>query len=142
MQIQHLHINNLQEINSVAKAFLEIFPNKKVFAFFGEMGSGKTTFIKELCVELGVIGNSNSPTFALVNEYSTKDNQIIYHFDFYRINKISEAYDLGYEEYFYSGNYCFIEWPEKIEELLPENFVKVNIRVNDDNSRTITFGIK
>jgi len=142
LQIQHLHINNLQEINSVAKAFLEIFPNKKVFAFFGEMGSGKTTFIKELCVELGVIGNSNSPTFALVNEYSTKDNQIIYHFDFYRINKISEAYDLGYEEYFYSGNYCFIEWPEKIEELLPENFVKVNIRVNDDNSRTITFGIK
>ncbi|OFX19952.1 MAG: tRNA (adenosine(37)-N6)-threonylcarbamoyltransferase complex ATPase subunit type 1 TsaE [Bacteroidetes bacterium GWA2_31_9] len=140
--MQHLHINNLQEINSVAKAFLEIFPNKKVFAFFGEMGSGKTTFIKELCVELGVIGNSNSPTFALVNEYSTKDNQIIYHFDFYRINKISEAYDLGYEEYFYSGNYCFIEWPEKIEELLPENFVKVNIRVNDDNSRTITFGIK
>ena len=142
MQIQHLHINNLQEINSVAKAFLEIFPNKKVFAFFGEMGSGKTTFIKELCNELGVIGNSNSPTFALVNEYSTKDNQIIYHFDFYRINKISEAYDLGYEEYFYSGNYCFIEWPEKIEELLPENFVKVNIWVNDDNSRTITFGIK
>lgn len=141
MYSKYLKINTLQEINSVAKEFIKLFPNDKVFAFFGEMGSGKTTFIKQLCVELGVIGNSNSPTFALVNEYPTKDNQIIYHFDFYRINKISEAYDLGYEEYFYSGNYCFIEWPEKIEELLPENFVKVNIRVNDDNSRTLIFSL-
>lgn len=138
MQSKSLTISNLSVINSVAKDFLKLFPNQKVFAFFGEMGSGKTTFIKELCSELGVIGNSNSPTFALVNEYTTNDNQIIYHFDFYRINKVSEAYDLGYEEYFYSGNYCFIEWPEKIEELLPEDLVKVSITVNDDNSRLLT----
>ncbi|OFX50726.1 MAG: tRNA (adenosine(37)-N6)-threonylcarbamoyltransferase complex ATPase subunit type 1 TsaE [Bacteroidetes bacterium GWA2_30_7] len=141
MHSKSLIISHLKEINSVAKAFLELFPNDKVFAFFGTMGSGKTTFIKAICKELGVIGNSNSPTFALVNEYPTKSNQIIYHFDFYRINNISEVYDLGYEEYFYSGNYCFIEWPEKIEELLPENFVKVNITVNDDNSRTLTIEI-
>lgn len=139
MQYSSLKISNLKEINTVAKSFLKLFPTQKVFAFFGEMGSGKTTFIKELCVELGVIGNSNSPTFALVNEYPTIDSQIIYHFDFYRINKVSEAYDLGYEEYFFSGNYCFIEWPEKIEELLPEDLIKVSITVNDDNSRTLTF---
>jgi tRNA threonylcarbamoyladenosine biosynthesis protein TsaE len=111
--------------------------NKKVFAFFGPMGVGKTTFIKALCNELGVVEIVTSPTFALINEYQTSNGEIIYHFDFYRIEKIEEVFDFGYEDYFYSGNYCFIEWPDKIAEILPENVVFVQMVENEDGSRTI-----
>ena len=103
------------------------------------MGAGKTTFIKAICKELGVIDQVSSPTFALVNEYKVKHADSIFHFDFYRINAIEEVYELGYEEYFYSGNLCLIEWPEMIDELLPENCLKVKISVNPDQSRTLSF---
>jgi len=104
------------------------------------MGAGKTTFIKTICNELGVENMVNSPTFAIINEYFTLAGESVYHFDFYRIKKKEEVLDIGYEEYFYSGNYCFMEWPEKIEELLPENVVYVTINENvDDGSRTIQF---
>jgi tRNA threonylcarbamoyladenosine biosynthesis protein TsaE len=102
------------------------------------MGAGKTTLIKAICSEAGVAENVTSPTFSLVNAYKTSDNKTIYHFDFYRINNISEVYDLGYEEYFYSGEMCFIEWPEMIEELLPENTLRIYIKVVDDNKRELT----
>ena len=109
-----------------------------VIAFYGKMGAGKTTFIKALCEELGVEDVITSPTFAIVNEY-TVDSQSIYHFDFYRIKKIEEVYDMGYEDYFYSGNLCLIEWPELIEELLPENALRVTIEEQPDGSRIIAW---
>ena len=137
--MQHtIKINTLKDLPNAAKQFLELSEGKKNFAFYGAMGAGKTTFIKALCKQLGVSDNVNSPTFSLVNEYHTSTDSIIFHFDFYRIKSISEAYDLGYEDYFYSNNYCFIEWPEKVEELLPDNVVKVNISVDKDDFRTIT----
>lgn len=132
-----LELKSLSELNVVADKFLHLMKDKKIFAFFGSMGVGKTTFIKALCNELGVVEIVTSPTFALVNEYQTGSNNVIYHFDFYRIEKIDEVYDLGYEEYFFSGNYCFIEWPEKIAEILPEDIVYVHIVENNDGSRTI-----
>jgi len=132
-----IELKSLSDLNIVADKFLRLMKGKKVFAFFGPMGVGKTTFIKALCNELGVIEIVTSPTFALINEYQTGSNDVIYHFDFYRIEKIEEVYDFGYEDYFYSGNYCFIEWPEKVAELLPENVVYVNIVENKDGSRTI-----
>ena len=110
-----------------------------MFAFYGEMGAGKTTFIKAICEELGVEDVITSPTFAIVNEYSLADGDCIYHFDFYRIKKLEEVYDMGFEDYFYSGALCFIEWPELIEEVLPEDAVKVNITENADGSRTINY---
>lgn len=106
---------------------LEAFPEERFFAFFGKMGVGKTTLIKELCAVLGVEDNVCSPTFAIVNEYVSGAGEPVYHFDFYRLKTLAEAYDLGYEEYFYSGCYCFTEWTEKIEELLPERYVRVEI---------------
>lgn len=132
-------LKSLSELSVVADKFLRLTKDKKVFAFFGPMGVGKTTFIKALCNELGVIEIVTSPTFALVNEYQTAKGNIIYHFDFYRINKIEEAYDFGYEDYFYSDNYCFIEWPDKVAELLPEDVVFVQMIENEDGSRTINF---
>ena len=134
-----LTLKSLSDLNVVADKFLRIMRGKKVFAFFGPMGVGKTTFIKALCNELGVVEIVTSPTFALVNEYQTGSGEVIYHFDFYRINKIEEVYDLGYEDYFYSGNYCFIEWPDKIAELLPENIAYVQLVENKDGSRTINW---
>lgn len=131
------HLKSLTELPVVADKFLRQTRDKKVFAFFGPMGVGKTTFIKALCNELGVVEIVTSPTFALVNEYQTAAGMIIYHFDFYRINKIEEVYDFGYEDYFYSNNYCFIEWPDKIAEILPENVVYVQMLENEDGSRTI-----
>ena len=114
-----------------------------VIAFYGKMGAGKTTFIKALCEELGVEDVITSPTFAIVNEYSLplggRLEGALYHFDFYRIKKIEEVYDMGYEDYFYSGNLCLIEWPELIEELLPENALRVTIEEQPDGSRTITW---
>ena len=124
-------INNISELPSIAQQLIKAFADKKVIAFYGEMGAGKTTLIKAICEALGVKENISSPTFSLVNEYKAASGQKIYHFDFYRINKLSEAYDMGYEEYFYSKAYCFIEWPEKIAELLPEDVLKVNISVKD-----------
>ena len=115
----------------MARKLLQEFPDDRFFAFFGKMGVGKTTLIKEICAELGVADNVCSPTFAIVNEYTGGDGEPIYHFDFYRMKSVAEAYDIGYEEYFYSGCYCFTEWTEKVEELLPERHVRVEMEEND-----------
>ncbi|NOR75185.1 MAG: tRNA (adenosine(37)-N6)-threonylcarbamoyltransferase complex ATPase subunit type 1 TsaE [Draconibacterium sp.] len=122
----------------MAKELISQFPSQRVFALYGKMGAGKTTFIQAICNSLGSNDNVTSPTFAIINEYNTKDLSSIYHFDFYRIENLEEAYDLGYEDYLFSGNYCFIEWPEMIESLLPENITKVNIEVLDNESRIIS----
>ncbi len=132
-----LKIENLDQIQAVAKEFISYIKEKKVFAFYGSMGAGKTTFIKALCEELGSPDIVTSPTFTLVNEYLTESGNVVYHFDFYRIEKKEEAFDFGFEEYLYSGNLCFIEWPEKIESLLPDSAIKVRILVNNNNSRSI-----
>jgi len=132
-----IKISNLDSIKEAASAFVQQIGDRKVFAFYGSMGAGKTTFVKAICEELGVEDVITSPTFAIINEYHAHDD-IIYHFDFYRIKKLEEVYDMGYEDYFYSGALCFIEWPELIEELLPEDAVKVSIKENPDGSRTVT----
>jgi tRNA threonylcarbamoyladenosine biosynthesis protein TsaE len=108
-----------------------------VFAFYGKMGAGKTTFVKAICEELGVEDVITSPTFAIINEY--EGDETIYHFDFYRIKKLEEVYDMGYEDYFYSGALCFIEWPELIEEILPDDAVRVSITEQQDGSRLVKF---
>lgn len=120
----------------MARELLGAFPDERFFAFFGKMGVGKTTLIKELCAALGVEDNVCSPTFAIVNEYCRGNAEPVYHFDFYRLKSVAEAYDIGYEEYFYSGCYCFTEWTEKIEELLPERHVRVDI-IETDGRRTL-----
>ena len=122
-----LEIQDIEQLHKVANDILTTFQEERFFAFFGKMGVGKTTLIKELCVVLGVTDNVCSPTFAIVNEYSDQNHEPVYHFDFYRMKSIAEAYDIGYEEYFYSGNYCFTEWTEKIEEILPEHYVRVDM---------------
>jgi len=131
----------LENIDNVAKQFLDYIKKNmsgiNCLAFYGKMGSGKTTFIKSLCKQLGVKETVTSPTFAIINEYKTSNNKEIYHFDFYRIEKIEEAYDFGYEDYFYSSNYCFIEWPELIEEILPENFIKITIQESENGDRIL-----
>ena len=134
-----LKLDNLESINAVAKTFMENVGDNTVLAFYGSMGAGKTTFIKALCKELKVKDQVNSPTFAIVNDYETQTGDHIYHFDFYRINKIEEAFDFGYEDYFYSGSYCFIEWPELVEDILPKSTLNVSIIVNPDGTRTISF---
>ena len=130
-------IKTLTEINHIASRFIQAFPADRIFAFYGNMGVGKTTFIKALCEEVQVLDYVTSPTFALINEYKTENGSTIYHFDFYRIKNIEEAFDFGYEDYFYSGSYCFIEWPELIEPLLPSIAVKVLIRETSNNKRVI-----
>jgi len=130
-------VSNLSMLQESARLLLQNFPEDRIFAFYGAMGAGKTTFIKAICHELGSSDYVTSPTFALINEYSTDNGSVIYHFDFYRIKKLEEAFDLGYEDYIYSGNYCLIEWPEMIEQLLPAGIVEVRIRETDDNSRII-----
>ena len=134
-----IKIDSLSNIHEAAKTFLANMGESKVFAFYGKMGAGKTTFIKALCEELGVEDVITSPTFALVNEYTSGSGGPIYHFDFYRIKKIDEVYVMGYEDYFYGGNLCFLEWPELIEDLLPEDVTKVHTVTEEDGSRTITF---
>lgn len=134
-----IKINNINEINMAAKQFVDAMGNNSVFAFYGKMGAGKTTFIKAVCEQLGVTDVINSPTFAIVNEYLDGRGEPIYHFDFYRIKRHQEILDIGYEDYIYSGNICFMEWPELIEELLPEDAVKVTIEEEPDGSRRITF---
>ena len=130
-------IRSLSELNKVAEKFIEAHPADRLFAFYGKMGSGKTTFIKALCEKLQVIDYVTSPTFALINVYETEQSNEIYHFDFYRINRLEELYDLGYEEYFFSDRYCFVEWPELIEPLLPPNTVKITITEIENGSRII-----
>lgn len=133
-----LNAATVHDLSKVAHELLNQFSEQRVFALHGPMGAGKTTLIKALCNELDVDDVVVSPTFALINEYRIKNGEPVYHFDFYRINSLSEVFDMGYEEYFYSGHYCFVEWPEKIEQLLPAGFVYINIHVNDGNlTRTI-----
>jgi len=131
-------IKHKSELPDVAKKLIDLFHDKKVFAFYGKMGAGKTTFIQAICRYLGTEDNITSPTFALINEYKTHEQQSIFHFDFYRIKDLEEVYDLGYEDYLYSNSYCLIEWPELIESLLPDNIVRVKIEVQNDDSRIIS----
>ncbi|OUO18351.1 tRNA (adenosine(37)-N6)-threonylcarbamoyltransferase complex ATPase subunit type 1 TsaE [Bacteroides sp. An322] len=135
-----ISIENLEQIHEAAKEFIAAMGDNTVFAFYGKMGAGKTTFIKAVCEELGVADVINSPTFAIVNEYrSDTTGELIYHFDFYRIKKLEEVYDMGYEDYFYSGALCFIEWPELIEDLLPGDAVKVSIEEQENGNRMLCF---
>ena len=136
--MQTITINNLDNIREAAREFISRMGDTTVFAFRGKMGAGKTTFIKAICEELGVEDVINSPTFAIVNAYRSATGELIYHFDFYRINKPEEAYDFGYEDYFYSGALCFIEWPEKIEDLLPGDCANIIITENENGSRSVT----
>jgi tRNA threonylcarbamoyladenosine biosynthesis protein TsaE len=133
-----IKITDLEHINEAAQTFVENIGDHTVFAFYGKMGAGKTTFIKAVCEVLGVTDVITSPTFAIVNEYTAK-GEPVYHFDFYRIKKLEEVYDMGFEDYFYSGALCLIEWPELIEEILPEDAVKVSIQEKEDGSRAILF---
>ena len=133
-----IKIKNLETIHESAKEFIKNIGDKKVFAFYGKMGAGKTTFTKAICEVLGVKDVITSPTFAIVNEYTDGNGNPIYHFDFYRIKKLEEVYDMGYEDYFYSGNLCLLEWPELIEEILPDNAIKVQIEEQQDGSRLVT----
>ena len=133
-----IKIENTGCLTAAAQKFVDEMGEKRVFAFYGKMGAGKTTFIKAVCEALGVEDVVTSPTFAIVNEYADGEGLPIYHFDFYRIKNLREAYDIGCEEYFYSGYPCFIEWPELVEELLPEDTVRVSIEVLEDESRCIT----
>jgi tRNA threonylcarbamoyladenosine biosynthesis protein TsaE len=135
-----IRIESLETINEAAHQFVQEMGDNTVFAFYGKMGAGKTTFIKAICEELGVSDTITSPTFAIVNEYrSDKGGELIYHFDFYRIKKLSEVYDMGYEDYFFSGALCFIEWPELVEELLPGDAVKVKIEEVENGAREVSF---
>lgn len=135
-------IKDMEHIAEAAKEFVAAIGDHRVFAFYGKMGAGKTTFIKAICEELGVEDVITSPTFAIVNEYTSHASLLtphdsIFHFDFYRIKKLEEVYDMGFEDYFYSGSLCFIEWPELIEEVLPEDAVKVTIEENADGTRSV-----
>ncbi|MBB6273659.1 tRNA threonylcarbamoyladenosine biosynthesis protein TsaE [Pedobacter cryoconitis] len=134
----NIEINHPDELGNAAEALLGFAGNEKIFAFEGEMGAGKTTFIKALCEKLGVKDVVSSPTFSIVNEYAAA-GQIIYHFDFYRIKNLHEVFDIGYEEYFYSGHICLIEWPERIRELMPENYIEVGITALSEMQRLFSF---
>ncbi|MDY6438506.1 MAG: tRNA (adenosine(37)-N6)-threonylcarbamoyltransferase complex ATPase subunit type 1 TsaE [Prevotella sp.] len=148
-----IEIKSTEQLADAARTFISNIGERRIFAFYGKMGAGKTTFIKAICTELGVEDVITSPTFAIVNEYeiapkassSLSNNlpavptQSVYHFDFYRIKRLEEVYDMGYEEYFYSGALCFIEWPELIEQLLPEDTVRVRIEQQPDDSRKVSF---
>ncbi len=140
-------IQDLDHIREAAREFISHIGQARVFAFYGKMGAGKTTFVKAICEELGVEDVITSPTFAIVNEYTTSPNPSqgeelpIYHFDFYRIKKLEEVYDMGYEDYFYSGALCFIEWPELIEDLLPDDAVRVTITEDNKGTRVINFNL-
>ena len=148
-----IEIKSTEQLADAARTFISNIGERRIFAFYGKMGAGKTTFIKAICTELGVEDVITSPTFAIVNEYeiapkassSLSNNlpavptQSVYHFDFYRIKRLEEVYDMGYEEYFYSGALCFIEWPELIEQLLPEDTVRVRIEQLPDDNRKVSF---
>lgn len=132
-----LKVTSLEGLDEAARLFLEHYANRSIIAFYGSMGAGKTTFIKALCWQLGVADTVTSPTFAIVNEYESTGGPV-YHFDFYRIKRIEEVYDMGYEDYFYSGHLCLIEWPELIEDLLPADTLRVTIAQQADGSREIS----
>ncbi len=135
-----LILKSLDDMPEAAEQFIKAIDQNTVFAFYGKMGAGKTTFIKAVCEGLGVTDVVNSPTFSIVNEYrSDTTGELIYHFDFYRIKKLEEVYDMGYEDYFYSGALCFIEWPELVEEILPGDVVRVDIEELEDGTRKISF---
>lgn len=134
-----IKIESLATIHEAAKQLIAGIGDNKVFAFYGKMGAGKTTFTKAICEVLGVKDVITSPTFAIVNEYTDREGQPIYHFDFYRIKKLEEVYDMGYEDYFYSNHLCLLEWPELIEDILPENTIKVTIEEQPDGTRVVTF---
>ena len=137
---QYVSCKSIKELDGIAKQLIQSHPNERIFAFYGKMGAGKTTFIKSICKILGTEEIVTSPTFSIVNQYNTKNGENLFHFDFYRIKKTEEVMDIGYEDYFYSGSYCFIEWPEMIEELLPENFVYVKIEADEKgNERLISY---
>lgn len=136
-----VQVNSLDELPKAAEQFISQFSNERLFAFYGKMGAGKTTFIKALCRAMGSTDNITSPTFALVNEYDTKLPQKIYHFDFYRLKDMTEAMDLGFDDYVESGNFCFMEWPERIERLLPDHLVEVHIEETSPTSRTISASV-
>jgi tRNA threonylcarbamoyladenosine biosynthesis protein TsaE len=131
----------LEDLEEVGSKLMQLAGRLSVFVFHGDMGSGKTTFIKAICRHLGVEEAMSSPTFSIVNEYQTKDRETIFHFDFYRIKNEAEAYDIGVEEYFDSGHYCFVEWPEKVPTLLPIRYAEVFIDLDDNTHRTIVFSI-
>ncbi len=131
------YIEDTDSVQAVAAEFIRTYPDCRIFAFTGELGSGKTTFIKALCRELGVTDLVSSPTFAIIHEYQSQKSGKLYHFDFYRIEKLEEAYDIGYEDYFYSGNHCFIEWADKAEPLLPSGTVRVHIVVDENSGRIL-----
>lgn len=137
MEEYTITINGIEDYPQAAREFVKLLDRGRIFAFYGKMGSGKTTFIKSICEELGVEDSINSPTFAIVNEYEDRNQNTIYHFDFYRIKSIEEVYNMGYEEYFYGDAICFMEWPELIEELLPEETVKVFVREMDGGARSV-----
>ena len=137
--MEHKLIAKESELPAVAQALIEAHPQERVFGFFGEMGTGKTTLIKEICRQLGVEGGMTSPTFAIVNEYWTRDGEPLYHFDFYRIEDPDDATRIGFQDYLYSGNYCFIEWTEKVEPLLNGEYTPVYIERVDDQTRKFTF---
>ena len=134
-----IKVENIDHIREAAREFIQHIGDHRVFAFYGKMGAGKTTFVKAICEELGVDDVITSPTFAIVNEYTSGEGDSIFHFDFYRIKKIEEVYDMGYEDYFYSGSLCFIEWPELIEDILPDDAIRVNIAEQEDGSRLVAF---
>jgi tRNA threonylcarbamoyladenosine biosynthesis protein TsaE len=132
-----INVKTEAELPRVAEQLLAAHPRSRIFAFYGAMGAGKTTFIKAVCHALGATDIVQSPSFALINEYRTEAGESLFHFDFYRIRKLEEVFDIGYEDYLYSGSYCFIEWPELVEELLPEETVRVRISGTDE--RVIEF---
>ena len=134
----YIEINDISEIRLAARRFLSEMGNNKIFAFYGEMGAGKTTFIKAVCEEMGVCEIVTSPTFAIINEYHTDKGEVVCHFDFYRIDKLEEVFDFGCEDYFYSGNVCFIEWPELVEPLLPPDTVKISITETENGGRVVS----
>ncbi|MEJ5993863.1 tRNA (adenosine(37)-N6)-threonylcarbamoyltransferase complex ATPase subunit type 1 TsaE [Pedobacter sp. Du54] len=136
--MKSITIKDISELNSVAEALLTFANGEKFFVFEGEMAAGKTTLIKAFCSVLGVNDVVSSPTFSIVNEYSSA-NGLVYHFDFYRLKNLQEAFDIGYEEYFYSNTYCLVEWPTKVQELLPEKYVKVEIRITGTDERAFSF---
>lgn len=131
-------LKNIDKIDDAAQEFVDNMGDSTIFAFYGKMGAGKTTFIKAVCERLGVKDVVNSPTFAIVNEYMAGNGEPVYHFDFYRIRKEQEVLDIGYEDYVYSGCVCFMEWPELIEDLLPDDAVKVTVTEREDGSRVIS----
>jgi tRNA threonylcarbamoyladenosine biosynthesis protein TsaE len=138
MQDITFEINNIEELSKVSDLLLDWREKSNIVAFYGTMGAGKTTLVKNLCQKLGVSDEVNSPTFALVNEYQTETFDSIFHFDFYRIKSLEEVFDIGYEDYFYGGSLCLLEWPELIDPLMPEHFIKVEITLGDtDTSRKI-----